>query len=96
MKFKRILAPCCFQICVLIMLALHLLFPVKRIIPMLYGYLGIPLLLMGPLITAWASNLFKKARTTPGPFERPSHLVIQGDTGHAERWTKMSFHQGLS
>ena len=78
MKSKRLLALCWFNICVLLMLALHLLFPVKKIIPMPYGYLGILLLLIGPLITVHASNLFKKARTTPGPFEQPSHLVIQG------------------
>lgn len=78
MKSKRLLAPCWFNICVLLMLALHLLFPVKRIIPTPYSFLGIPLLLIGPLINVRASNLFKKARTTPGPFERPGHLVIQG------------------
>ena len=60
------------------MLVLHLLFPVKKIIPTPYHFLGILLLLVGPLIIAWASNLFKKVRTTPGAFERPSHLVTQG------------------
>ena len=78
MKSKKLSAPCWFRICGLIMLALHLLSPVKKIIPTPYGLVGVLLLLTGPLIIAWASNLFKKARTTPGFFERPGHLVTQG------------------
>jgi len=65
-------------ICIVIMVALHFLLPVRRIISWPYNCLGVLPLLSGIAVSWWASNLFNKAETTVKPFEQSNHLVTEG------------------
>ena len=78
MTAKLILPPSCLMISIAIMVALHLLLPVRQIVPSPYRYLGIALLAVGLVLNIWSDQIFKKARTTVNPFERSSRLVTKG------------------
>jgi protein-S-isoprenylcysteine O-methyltransferase Ste14 len=60
------------------MVALHMLFPVRQLIPGWYRFLGGVPLAAGLVLNAWAAGLFDRARTTIKPFEKSSVLVNRG------------------
>ena len=72
------LPPSYFNTSVILMIALHLIFPLKTIIISPYKYFGLLLLLLGFLMNIWASEYFKKVQTTIKPFQESSHLVTDG------------------
>ncbi len=75
---KRFLPPSYFNTSVILMIALHLIFPLKSIITSPYNYFGLLLLLLGFLMNIWASEYFKKVQTAIKPFQKSSYLVTEG------------------
>jgi len=63
---------------VVAMVALGFLFPVIRVIPSPYRYLGILPILAGVAVNVWADGLFKRAKTTVKPSETPTSLIVEG------------------
>jgi len=65
-------------ISIVVMTALHFLFPAMRIIPPLWNLLGLVLLALGVIINLAADKAFHEANTTVKPFEESSALITQG------------------
>jgi protein-S-isoprenylcysteine O-methyltransferase Ste14 len=63
---------------ILIMVALHFLFPVFKIILLPWNFLGILPLLFGLLVNFIVDRAFKKHRTTVKPFEKSTALITSG------------------
>ena len=78
MSLKRIMPPTWLVAAVLLMVGLHVLLPVRRVVPRPFNYGGIVLIVAGVLVNIWADGLFKKRRTTVKPFETSSELVTDG------------------
>lgn len=75
---RTFLPPSYFNTSVILMIALHFIFPLKSIIPSPYNYFGVSLLLIGFLMNIWASEHFKKVKTTIKPFQESSYLITEG------------------
>ena len=52
--------PTYFFILLVILIIIHFVFPIKKIIPTPYSYLGILLILFGIILNLWTDSLFKK------------------------------------
>jgi len=65
-------------IAIIVMVALHLLFPEMLIIPPLWNLLGLIPLVLGVAINLVADNAFHRANTTVKPFEESSALITSG------------------
>lgn len=63
---------------VVLMVALHLLAPVRQVVPAPWRYMGVILIVAGPWVVLWAAGIFRKAETTIKPFETSSTLVVRG------------------
>ena len=81
MKHKAILPPTYLLVALLVMLVLHVLFPVRRIIPTPWNLLGILPLAFGLAVNLMADRALKVANTTVKPFEESSALVTSGVYG---------------
>jgi protein-S-isoprenylcysteine O-methyltransferase Ste14 len=77
-SFPKILPPTLLFIAVLLMLALHLLFPVTQIVPVFWRLLGVLPLGLGLAISYMAEKQFHQAGTTVQPSDVPSCLVTDG------------------
>jgi len=75
---KGLLPPAYLGGAVLLMAALHVLLPARRVIPWPYNCTGAALIVAGGVLNLWADRLFKTTRTTVKPFEPPSGLVTDG------------------
>jgi protein-S-isoprenylcysteine O-methyltransferase Ste14 len=75
---KPIYPPVFFLFALLAMVALHFLFPWKRIASVAVRAAGAIPIALGLALGAWGSNLFRRARTTIKPFETPTMLVTSG------------------
>ena len=75
---RRVLPPVYFLLALLLMVGLHLAFPVVQIIGFPYRYTGIVFVLGGILLILWAVRLFGQAGTTIKPFQESSALVVGG------------------
>ncbi len=78
MKRRPLLPPTYLLICLVSMVALHLLCPVKKLVWPPYTYFGALLIAAGLVVSIWANHLFDKAKTTVQPFEQSSRLIIRG------------------
>jgi protein-S-isoprenylcysteine O-methyltransferase Ste14 len=78
MQGKKILPPTYVLIAIVIMVVLHLLFPVMVIIALPWNVIGLLPLLLGIGINLMADNALRKAGTTVKPFEESSALVTSG------------------
>jgi protein-S-isoprenylcysteine O-methyltransferase Ste14 len=78
MEGKKIMPTTCLLIAIVMILALHLLFPVMRIIPPVWNLLGIVPLALGVIINLIADGAFHRADTTVKPFEESSALITNG------------------
>ena len=78
MPSKTILPPTYVLIAIVIMVVLHLLFPVTVIISLPWNVIGLLPLLLGIGINLMADNALRKAKTTVKPFEESSALVTSG------------------
>lgn len=75
---RRVLPPIYFLGALLLMVGLHVTFPIRQVIPYPYRYTGAVLVLGGILLVGWAARLFGRAGTTIKPFQEASALVIRG------------------
>jgi protein-S-isoprenylcysteine O-methyltransferase Ste14 len=78
MNAKKIMPTTCLLISIVAMIALHFLFPAKRIIPPLWNLLGIIPLALGVIINLIADKAFHTAHTTVKPFEESAILITNG------------------
>jgi protein-S-isoprenylcysteine O-methyltransferase Ste14 len=78
MKLNKIMPPTWLLIAIIIMLTLHLLFPVSLMIPRLWSLLGLIPMFLGVTINLSADKAFHLAHTTVKPFEESSVLVTDG------------------
>ena len=78
MTRRRLLPPVYLLISIVLMVALHLVVPVRLLIGWPYRYLGVVLLVVGFGVNIWPGLYFKTAKTTVLPFERASNLVTGG------------------
>ena len=78
MKSKKIMPPTYLLIAMLVMIAIHFLFPGKLIIPPIWNLLGIIPVVLGVVINLVADGSFHKVKTAVRPFEESSVLVTDG------------------
>jgi protein-S-isoprenylcysteine O-methyltransferase Ste14 len=77
-KRPKILPPIYALLALLVMLALHYLWPVAHIISGSARYVGIVLIGIGLGTASWARVLFNHAGTTIKPYQESSDLVVLG------------------
>jgi protein-S-isoprenylcysteine O-methyltransferase Ste14 len=75
---KKIFPPTYFFILLMLSVILHFVFPIMKIIPSPYNYLGILLVLFGIIINIWADRIFKTEKTTVKPDESPDVFILSG------------------
>jgi len=56
----------------------HYIFPIQRIIPNPYNYIGIAVFVIGIVMTLFVNFLLLKSNTSIKPYESPSILVTSG------------------
>jgi protein-S-isoprenylcysteine O-methyltransferase Ste14 len=78
MKTGKIMPPTYLLISIVVMIALHFVFPAARIIPLPWNFLGLIPLALGVTINVMADKAFHKANTTVKPFEESSVLITSG------------------
>ena len=77
-SYPKILPPTGLLAAVLLMLALHFLFPITQMMPGFWRFLGILPLGLGLVISYAAENQFHQVDTTVNPFKESSKLVTNG------------------
>lgn len=75
---KEVSPLACLFVSIVIMTALHLLFPVRKIIVFPWNLLGIAPLTLGIIFNLIADRAFKKHKTTVKPFEESRFLITTG------------------
>lgn len=75
MKNKKIMPTTFLLIAIVVLIALHFLYPGIRIIPPLWNLLGVIPLTLGITINLVADRAFHRAHTTVKPFEESSVLI---------------------
>lgn len=75
MKRKPLLPPTYLWAAIIVMVALHFLFPVKRIIPFPWDLLGLIPLALGIALNIIADKAFREAKTTVKPFQESTTLL---------------------
>jgi len=78
MKRKPVLPPTYLWIAMIVMAALHFLFPVKRIIPFPWDLFGVLPLALGAALNIIADKAFRAAKTTVKPFQASAALITDG------------------
>jgi protein-S-isoprenylcysteine O-methyltransferase Ste14 len=78
MKNNAVMPPTYLFIAVVIMMGLHLIFPVATIIPAPWNITGIIPLAAGVILNLVADRDFKKHRTTVKPFEESAVVITTG------------------
>jgi protein-S-isoprenylcysteine O-methyltransferase Ste14 len=77
-KVKRILPPTYLWASIGLMVVLHLLAPLRKIVPWPWNLLGILPLALGAVINILADKAFHKAGTTVKPFVGSTSLITDG------------------
>ena len=67
-----------FIVFLILSIALHFIFPIKKLIYPPYTYLGFVFIAFGAILNIWTDLLFKKKKTTVKPYEKPKELIISG------------------
>jgi protein-S-isoprenylcysteine O-methyltransferase Ste14 len=78
MTSKRVLPPTYLWAAMIVMVALHFVFPAKRIIPFPWDLLGLIPLALGIAINIVADKAFREAKTTVKPFQESAALITGG------------------
>jgi protein-S-isoprenylcysteine O-methyltransferase Ste14 len=78
MESKKILPPTYLLLAILVMLALHFLWPLLKIIPAPWSMLGLIPLLLGIIVAVSGDRMFHRANTTIYPFTESTVLVTTG------------------
>lgn len=87
-----LLPPVWLVLCLLVMVLLHLYFPVVEFGAPGARYIGIALVVLGVGITIWAAALFKRAQTGIVPFSPATYLVLGGPY----LWTRNPMYVGMA
>lgn len=77
-KCMKVLPPTYLFIAIVIMVALHFLFPVAKFITLPWNVLGIIPLVLGIAMNLIADRAFKKVGTTVKPYEASRTLITEG------------------
>jgi protein-S-isoprenylcysteine O-methyltransferase Ste14 len=91
MQKPKVLPPVYLAISIVLMAALHFLFPVFRFLEPPISYSGLVLIAVGIAISAYAASRFAKAGTPVVPFERSTILITTG----IYRWTRNPMYVGM-
>jgi protein-S-isoprenylcysteine O-methyltransferase Ste14 len=75
---KRALPPTYIFLSLVVMVALHFLFPVSKVITFSWNLLGIIPFLLGLTTNLIADSAFKKHETTVKPFKKSTSLITNG------------------
>lgn len=75
---QKLIPPLFLFISILVIIFLHIIFPVKIIIPSPYNYLGIILIISGLMIAKTVERHFSKIGTEIHTFKDPEKLVTDG------------------
>jgi protein-S-isoprenylcysteine O-methyltransferase Ste14 len=75
---RRVIPPVFFLAAVLLMVGLHVAFPVRQVLQFPPRYGGLLFVLAGILLALWAVRLFAQAGTTIDPFKESTALVVRG------------------
>ena len=67
-----------FLIFMALSVALHFLYPIKKILFPPFTYLGFLLIIAGIILNLWTDRLFKKMNTTVKPFKDPTMFLTSG------------------
>ena len=59
-------------------IALHFLFPIKKVVYPPYTYAGFIMILFGAIMNLWTDRLFKENNTTVKPYLEPTSLITSG------------------
>ncbi len=78
MAGKRALPPVYFLASLLGMLVLHFALPIRVLFAAPHRYWGVLPIVAGVLVLVIAAGLFEKANTPIKPFEKSTHLVVEG------------------
>jgi protein-S-isoprenylcysteine O-methyltransferase Ste14 len=75
---KRIMPPTLFYACIISMVLLAWLWPVRAILPFPVNLIGLAPLVLGLGIAVWGSRKFEEVGTTIKTFDEPQQLVTDG------------------
>ena len=75
---NKVLPPTYLLIAIVLVLAIHFAFPVRKIVPVPWNLLGIVPLACGIALNLLADRAFHQAQTTVKPFEESSALLTTG------------------
>lgn len=78
MKNRTVLPPTYLWAAMILMVALHFLFPVVRLIPFPWQLIGLLPLVLGAALNVVADKAFRDAKTTVKPFQESASLVTTG------------------
>jgi protein-S-isoprenylcysteine O-methyltransferase Ste14 len=75
---KRILPPTVFEICIVVMIALHFLLPITIILPFPWDLMGLVPLVIGLGLSIAGSGHFSRVKTNIKTFDQPDVFVTDG------------------
>lgn len=75
---KKIMPPTFFYLGIVLIILMHLIFPIKQIISYPYTFSGLLIILIGAILNIWAWSLFIKDNTTQNPYKTPNKFVLIG------------------
>ena len=78
MKDKKVLPPTYLFVAIMLMVALHFLFPVAKLITLPWNLLGAIPVALGAIMNLIADRAFKKVGTTVKPYEKSTILLTNG------------------
>jgi|SRR5579871_3247171 len=75
---KRLLPPVLVLICIVLMIALRIVWPIAVIAPPPFNLLGLVLIVAGAALGASGSRLFMRVKTNLNTFKEPGKFVTEG------------------
>jgi protein-S-isoprenylcysteine O-methyltransferase Ste14 len=78
MFVRKIMPTTLLLMAIILMIALHLIFPIWMVVPRVWNLLGLILLALGVWINLWTDRAFHQAQTSVKPYETPSTLIVYG------------------
>ena len=78
MKPQKVLPPTFFMGAAVVSVAVHFSLPGIAFVHYPVNLLGVIPIVVGGVLNIWADQIFKNAKTTVKPFEKPSALIVKG------------------
>ncbi len=75
---KNLPPPKYLNILPILAIVLHFFWPINRIIPAQFNYLGWGFILLGVVLNIWSAKVLKEQKTTINFHETPNSLVVTG------------------